>query len=70
MYGAVCCIACIAVWLYTLYTLYTLYIPTSEPGRGEVDVYVGYSEILYRKLYSDVMYTSPRWTVYETLWRL
>ena len=31
---------------------------------------VAYSEILYRKLYSDVMYTSPRWTVYETLWRL
>ena len=30
------------------------------------DVYsfVAYSEILYRKLYGDVMYTSPRWTVY------
>ena len=28
---------------------------------------VAYSEILYRQLCSDVMYTSPRWTVYETL---
>ena len=28
---------------------------------------VVYSEILYRKLYGEVMYRSPRWTVFETL---
>ena len=62
--------------LYSVYSyiaVYAVYAVYPDRRAGTMIgacIDVAYSEILYRKLYSDVMYTSPRWTVYETLWRL
>ena len=60
--------SCIAV--YAVYAVYAVHPDRRAGTMREGCIAVAYSEILYRKLYSDVMYTSPRWTVYETLWRL
>ena len=60
--------SCIAV--YAEYAVYAVYPDRRAGTMIGACIAVAYSEILYRKLYSDVMYRSPRGTVYETLWRL